>query len=135
LIIADSLQVAIIVPRAFRSQFFLDEHQDNVEDNILNLLLAYCKARSIYADVADFLAVVEKSCKMIIERTSWESPSSPYFSEELSKLAVVAIAYLGNKDLFEQALPLAFSIAANLEVKTAINGVLKRHGKDWLFST
>jgi len=135
LIIADSLQVAIIVPRAFRSQFFLDENQDNVEDNILNLLLAYCKARSIYADDADFLAVVEKSCKMAIERTSWESPSSPHFSEEVSKLAAVAIAYLGNKDLFEQALPLAFSIAANSEVKTAITGVLKRHGKDWLFST
>ncbi len=106
-----------------------------MEDNILNLLLAYCKAPSIYADDADLLAIVESSYKMAIECTSWESPSFPQFSEELSELAVVAIAYLGNKDLLEKALPLAFSIAANSEVKTAIARVLKRHGKDWLFST
>jgi hypothetical protein len=72
---------------------------------------------------------------MAIERTSWKSPSSPHFSEELSKLAVIAIAFLGSKELFEQALPLAFSIAANSKVKTAITGVLKRHGKDLVFST
>jgi hypothetical protein len=72
---------------------------------------------------------------MAIERISWESLSSPHFSERVSKLAVVAIAYLGNKNLFEQALPLAFSIAANSEVKTAITGVAKRHGRNWLFST
>ncbi len=83
MIIANSLPVAIIIPPAFRSQFLLYENQDDVGDNILNLLLPYCKAPSTYADDVDLLAVVENSCKLAIERTSWESPSSPHFSVKI----------------------------------------------------
>lgn len=134
LIISDSLQVAIIITRAFRYQFFLDENQDNGEDNISKLLLAYCKEPSIYADEVDLLADIENLCEKAIEATSWAILSSGYFSEELSKLCIVAITYLGNKHLFEDALPMAFSMAEIPEIEAAIKRMLERHGKDWLFS-
>jgi hypothetical protein len=110
-------------------------NQENVWCNISSFLAAYCKDPSIYAGDVDLLADVEKSCEKAIESTSWRSPRPQYFSEERPKLAIAAIAYLGNKDLFEQALSLAFSIAEDTGVKGAINRILERHGNDWLFST
>ena len=83
----------------------------------------------------DLLADIENLCEKAIEATSWAILSSCYFSEELSKLCIVAITYLDNKHLFEDALPMAFSMAEIPEIEAAIKRMLERHGKDWLFST
>lgn len=122
--------MVLIVPRASRVKFLLEECAVERQGDITRLLEEYLRHDGQYTDENASLDMIDL-CSMVVSRSDW-GPETNHFIQSTISVVLKAVIKLQDDRLMKLSFDLFFQ---NAECYQLLEAQVLRLGKDWLHTT